>query len=226
MDLFTSFTSLGNLFLAVLKEVRESLAQKKANSLSLIDIGSLFELYGSATKLSGYCVQLSESSWKKAGSITKEDKRFLFFFLKELRQFGSILKNVNMTVIDIYYPGLGKELDWVSRGDIGLLRYFEESLMPRFGIKDHNIDKIVKVFLDNYTPTEWLPEGQIDLFIGYKTRAPYPVMEVPNEGQLFDDSEYLMIRNCLLSLSQSLDNCREIIGQIIRENWDFKDLKK
>jgi hypothetical protein len=217
----TSFTALGNLFIDLIKEIRIAIKERKNDAKELIQAGNLLILYGSATRLSDYSAKVKHILELESKEICKNDKQVFNIFLSEIQFFGINLKNTNLSAIDIYYPGLGRELNRLINGDILLLVYFRDKLAPSYDINTKKIPKILDVFLRNYGPMGYWCQETFDwhAYPGFWQDFAYP--ELPEN--CLDNFE---LRREIVSFIDTLEECRNIIANIIRENWDFKELTK
>jgi len=218
MELVSALVAIGKLFVDVTKEIRTALQERKKDAINPIELGSLLALYGSATRLGGYSAEIRRIVGLDPSEIGKNEEQFLIQFFREIHFFGENLKNMNLCVIDIYYPGLGENLCRVIRHEINVLRYFESKLVPAYNINTQEIPKILHLFLSHYNgylgqwENEFYLQRRITTYMGFE--------EDIVEG-ILDDVE---LRKALVSLTYALDECRIMIANIVRENWDFKEL--
>jgi hypothetical protein len=192
----------------VLKEIRDVFDKHKDAKDSLIAKGTLLELYGCATLIEAKTMQLLEA---RAPDTTVESVHTFFHeFTQALEAFIRVLERANFGVIEIWHPELAHEIISTLGADTGLLSYFR-NLAHRFGLKPTELDRIRELYIRS----------------SYLARAPRLslVGDPISRGSL--DTPMIVsdkVWQALDSLSERLQEFRRILAEVIRNNWEFKDL--
>jgi len=118
MDPATVLTTFGKVALDLAKEIRSLLADRGQAKESLVSRGGLLKVYGSLVVLEGYAAEIRRVAERQPPNLSNAEKHLMPAFLKEIHVLADALKNLNLSVLDIYYPGLGEELRLVIDRDI------------------------------------------------------------------------------------------------------------
>ncbi len=195
---------VSTLLIDIVKGIKEYFIQKKEFTSNLVTIGVLIELYGIITKLVGYSNILKKTS-------DKNERAGLYHeFLHEMCKFMKCLENVNMTILDIYYPEVKEKLYESLRNDFTFLSAIEIAGDFSYSINHKDAQKVLSVInkINELKHTEVYKAAINDQdFYTHQTIS-------------FQKN----IQKILVSLTETLNECRICIGELIRENWDFKEL--
>jgi hypothetical protein len=138
---------------AELTEVRSALKRRMQN---VGEIGSIVALYGSIMSLCARAKRLCAiiRSHTKGGAgetvrldqlVPTEVREFTGFF-DELLEFGGRLGEVNLAVIDIYYPGLKEDLLDAVGTDIVFINHYSTKIAPKYGLSKKNRHRSFSTF--------------------------------------------------------------------------------
>ena len=203
---------LGKFFLDALKELRDILAKAKDRKDNLIAVGTFLELYGCATRLEGHAqkVQLAHQDQNNTASLGES----LRGFFNELRVFSLFLRNANLAAIEIYHPQLAGELERIVGIDASLAGTFASKLAPKYKLKTRHLKRLVHLYVDNYhvsgTPA-WKAERDL-------------LYELPLDRDSVQAWDTEAVWEQFEALAGYLTQFRRVIGEVIRETWDFKEL--
>ena len=219
----------GESILSTLQDVRSAFAGTPPDTL---EISALLALYGSILTLCARAKRITKLITAHSGDPSDptvvriadlspaEVDQFSGFF-EELLNFGNRFSEVNLAAVDIYYPGLREDLLSVTGRDVDFSWAYTQKIAPKYGLENRTLPQILVQILDNYSG-DWGPEnvgGQLML----ELRAPCPV---DPDGLFYRhrDIPDAVFMNRMLEISSLLENCRSAIGEIVRENWKFRDL--
>ena len=202
------YIEIAKLVLDVLKEIRDLIGRSDKPKTDLVSLGTLLQLYGSATKLDGYLDGLRRLLHKEAEQ--ESVRELIGYFITEVYRFGRNLEDVSLHVIGIYYPDLESDLFLIIHSDAAILAsFFETGIAQKYNIKDRKVKKVLDFYVQkllgrssDYGCATTDLEHQLKMF--YRR---------PEEAAAFLDVLYMTLREC-----------RRSIEAIIRENWDFKEL--
>jgi hypothetical protein len=197
------------------------------------DVGALLELYGSITSLCARSQRIHtilaarspepQSSGELAlDDLRPEEVRQFDGFYRELLEFGQCLTEVNLAVIDIYFPGLRHDLVNTTIGDMEFSYFYVNFLAPRYGIADRKLPSALAQFLDRYShyggpgnPGEQLmQEFDSNAKSNDRNASFYRYRETPTQVSI----------PAMLHIIELLEACRGTIRSIVYENWDFREL--
>jgi len=219
----------GTSILRTLQDVRSAFSGAPPNTL---DISALLALYGSILSLCARAKRITKLITARAGDSTDssavriadmspaEVDQFSGFF-EELINFGNRFNEVNLAAVDIYYPGLREDLLSVTGRDIDFSWVYTKKIAPKYGLKHDALPQVLVQILERYSG-DWGPENVGDqLILGL--RAPGAV---ESDGLFYRhrDTPDAVFVNRMFEISALLENCRSTIRDIVRENWQFRDL--
>jgi len=200
--------SFGKFVLAVIKEARSIFTQRRKEKPGLVEVGTLLELYGSATRLAGFAEAINPLLTDISNEVNDNDKQRIRAFLKEIQSFIGLVRKLNTCVIDIYYPQLSRAILGLHYSDMEVCRVHDERLRLNFDVPPKEIANIWKS-LDPPHPLEKQAWSLMDN-IRRLERGSMNVEE---------------LRQPLRELSSLAIQCRNTIGEIVRESWDFKEFQ-
>lgn len=212
MDIVTAITTIGKFLLDVLQEMRKSFPQK--DRLDRIRLGSLIELYGVMMKLEFHTNNLAEILDKNHKIETKKLKE-LFNFIEHVLIFSEKLRNLNILILDIYYPGLANKLFNVRFADQPFIDYFYEEAVPKYNINPDNMPKNLRIFVKNFDVDRWRPERHLEQEL-WRLRGPRSFKII--NGKTIDTTKTLShdkLPEALQSLIIDLRECCSIIRYIV-----------
>ncbi len=221
--------STSDTLFAVLEDVKSTFRGKSHNQT---DISALLSLYGSITTLCARSKRInailgaknqrmSQSAVSLDALTPGEAEQFSRFF-EELLEFGNCLNAVSFAVIDIYFPGLRNDLLAAIGRDMVFSHVYTKTIAPKYKLGHKQLPASLVQILDKFNG-DWGPEnigGHLMLEFG-----------VAPEGGTRDGIFYSQrdIPRAVLAESLSnvvglLERCRSQIREIVKENWDFRDL--
>jgi hypothetical protein len=203
MEWISVIPAFGTLFLETFKEIKATLDKGKKRSPTRLELGTLLGLYGSMMKLSVYSVDIKRLAEERPAEVSKDDLDAFERFFSEVAEFGNLLREMNLQIVDIYYPSLVKKIYNLSRADLAIADDFNN-----FTSNQHFKDFIHRR-LDETRP-----------FLANRPFL-YDIRQVREEafGALREEAF-----GALVGLTNALEECRKIIADIVKENWEFKEL--
>jgi hypothetical protein len=197
--------ALAAFVLDVLKEIRDSITKAKGQRQDLIAKGTFLELYGSATRLLGQAEQIGALRGKSSSKLLLPGALREFFM--EVRKFGAILSRANAYAIEVYHPGLADALTAVRGRDIEMISTFEK-IGAQFGLNESELQRVRTLYLnfDALGPNSATFEEARWEYRSFHSFAEPDVLEA------FDQ------------LSECLGPFCQVLADVIRQSWDFKEL--
>jgi hypothetical protein len=181
--------AFGTLFLEVFKEIKATLDRRKNRSPNRLEFGTLLELYGSTMKLSVYSVDIKRLAEERPAEVSKDDQDAIERFFSEVAEFGRLLREMNLQIVDIYYPSFTEKILMILGADWGIADNFNS-------------------YISNQRFKNLL-FGSFDMIRPYLSK---------------DLHEREDAVRATVELANALEECSKIIADIVKENWDFKEL--
>jgi hypothetical protein len=217
---------------SVLEEIRAALHNKPHGRA---DIGSILALYGNIVSLcarakriktiiTNHCQKKDENVLVLDDLTTREAEQFSGFFT-ELLEFGSSLSEINISVIDIFYPGLKNDLMAAVGRDIDFSWYYGAHIAPKYKFTVADMPRTLFMVLDKFD-CDWGPQnmgGHLLLEFKAKGSGSWGDRDDGLFSEYRDIPTEIFVNN-FLEISDTLERCRQIIGDIVREHWNFRDL--
>lgn len=214
---------------SVLADVRTAFRRRAADAA---DVSSLLDLYGSITSLAARAQRIRRLVEAQAAAapsnvmvsldeLTPDQLRELDGFHHELIEFGDHLSAVNLAAVDIYFPGLRQDLLAVTYADYNFDYMYANEIAPKHGIKKRRMPPTLATVLDKYDG-DWGPQN-----IGGRLLWEYGAVSQAELDENWGSRPDLPSKIRLPDLVRILDllaACRQTIGAIVRENWQFRDL--
>jgi hypothetical protein len=193
--------ALAKFLLDALKELRDIFTKSKEQGENLVAVGTFLELYGSATRMEGYArrVRASRESNRPMSRVAP----VLHEFFEELEHFGGLLKQANLTAVEVFHPELAMEVAKLTDSDETLLHGFKR-LAPRFNIKPDDLERIHRLY-------------EADIEIASLRLSPLYIDSA-------DQRDGADAWETFEGLSQHLAEFRKLIAEVVRTTWDFKEL--
>jgi hypothetical protein len=200
MSTIGDITSIARLILDVVKAVREYSGGKPEKG-KLFNPEIIADLHGYSIRLKKSTKELKKAI-QEADDIKKENATKEFYH--NLLHFSERLQALNLNLIDIYQPGTGAALAAACGLDSIVFSYFERSFsdydIPKRKIKRQHGN--LMALNDEFE--------KLDLLFVDKAIA-----------KVSSDQELL---NTLLTLSNGLEQCANLLAGFLRENWSPSDL--
>jgi hypothetical protein len=181
------------------------------------EVGALIELYGSAKRLSTRVKQILAVTRQQQlepraeqGTGAQTGRPFEEFF-QELKAFDLALSTLGFMTIDVYYPGLSADILSVIGSDIAFGQYYNSKVVPKYGLNKMAVPLTFLELVDTIS-------GDFGYQPVLADKAAHEVSrDEPGGEEVLDVTE-------LGRLYTGLERCRNLIGDIVRQNWSFRDV--
>jgi hypothetical protein len=192
--------SLGNFLLDLTKEITSAYRNRDKSSLKGVEIDSLVELYRITKHLPFLCDDLSViERWGDNEGLSEQ-------FCDESLKFVSLLVDIDVRILDIYYPSLVGIIRFVFWHEF-MLGTFHDHIEKKFKKEHHKKIKSIIGQLSQLGLLHWLYVGgtlpSVDSFLSNSSMIPKEELE---------------------KLKRALEQCNCELGELVRENWKFRDL--
>lgn len=218
MEHLSAIVAAGKFFLEVASKVRAAFRSRRKGSPGAIELGTLLELYGCAVRLTGYSAQVRRIFKLAPDQVSDADRRMYYLFVREIRLFARCVCRMDLCILDIYYPGLGQHISRSIIGDMFVLTWARD-LAEQYGMSATDIPELADAFY------KWTTHGQVEFSTfnalwgepqySVEGKDPQTMLDIPHSHE---------VRQALLELMTTLDECRGLIGEVVRENWGFREL--
>jgi hypothetical protein len=215
--------------LGVLEDVRSTF---RGRSHSQTDISALLSLYGSITSLCARSKRIiailnsQDQSLPKSvihlNGLTPADTEQFSRFFEELLDFGRYLNAVSFAAIDIYFPGLRNDLLAAIGRDMEFSHLYTKSIAPKYKLGHEALPPTLVQILDRFNG-DWGPEN-----VGGHLMLEFRMAgdDQKPDGIFYNhrDIPRAVLTDNLVKVAELLESCRGQIREIVKENWDFRDL--
>jgi hypothetical protein len=160
-------------------------------------------------------------------AFSHEEQRLLTKFFNELVTFDQELKELNMFVIDVYYPGLTQDLISVVGNDVDIYYYYTDRLMPKYGLQEAELPVSLITFLETwdgdfgYRNRRSLDEELLGAEPVWRSETVRDTLQAHRHwgsedvGEAAYDKE--QVANRIKEIYSSLGSCRERLADLIRQ---------
>jgi hypothetical protein len=228
---------------SVLDDVRTAFQRPNAGPS---DIVTLLNLYGSITSLTARGTRIRSILDRRAPdpkeadtstiatpdvkaanphlvleTLSPAELREFDGFHNELIEFGEHLTNVNLAAVDIYYPGLRRDLLDVTGRDVYFDKVYTEHIAPKHGLPERKVPPTLATLLEQYDGDRGAQNVGGELLWEYGSFTPEQQRASRWEQP---DTPTVVSRNDMVRILDLLAACSQTIGSIVRENWQFSDV--
>lgn len=191
----------------VLAEVRSAL---QGSPLGPISAGALVAFYGSMMRLGVSTQRISEIvRIRPAGAkLTKEDRKELADWFDRLSKFEEAFAELEVAVINIYYPGLFDKMKALAGHDIDLVQAFNAELSGHVD-PEQPMPSVLRDFLSDHVPTLGPRPYESRLWQG-------PVLSFLSlDKDLAENVRAVM---------DTLNECQAEMGKLISDHWTLREI--
>lgn len=205
----------------VLEDVRVALEGKTVTAASA---ATLLQAYAAIMKLStavdGMIAVLSNERRERQRTgerewlvVAAEEAEVFYDFYRYAAQLGDLLRDVDLAVLDVYFPGTPSDFLFLFENEVAFDGYYSEVLTHTHALEDRPIP-------------ESLERLVMDFRRGHQVRARMRsnvVQTIPLQDgypPLVDPDAVTR----LTAIRASLEQCRTLVAGIIRAHWSFREL--
>ncbi|MEO8381646.1 MAG: hypothetical protein ABI779_18435 [Acidobacteriota bacterium] len=145
--------------------------------------------------------------------VATEEAPVFYDFYRYAADLGNLLSDVDLAVLDVYFPGAPNSLLVLFDHETGFDDHYSGVLRHTHNLEDRAVpDSLTRLVSDFRRSKYSNARGKSSL-----------VQTIPSEGYPppLVDSEAL---SKLAAIASALQECRTLIAGIIREHWTFRDL--
>jgi hypothetical protein len=225
--------SFGKFTLDLIKEISSVIKKENKAKSGILDAASLLELYGGLRRLSNLCagikalmVEVREAKERldavpkshadskvlanaKFSRATTQLELTVNDFIGTMHRIGMRLNDINLQVLDIYHPAIPAEIVAFLIAEVQFIPSLKESIHPIYHMPEKKLDRLCEIYHNIAVENRWAEA-------------------VENIAQLIRKDEVIYgtqeIGDVLTDLSEKINACYYLIGQVIRNNWDLKEL--
>lgn len=201
--------------------------ERRDETRNPLALGLIMELYAVLANISLTVTEISSKidrfGTSDANNVDGDD-RLWGRLLSGFTRFAECMAELNIFVVDLYYPGFSSHFRYLAGSDADVVRGLK-SLGKEFGFDPNN-------------PQLASLQGMIDVALNYPN-ARYGEAEIQRAAPVLDDldimrsgwmaddyrqAKFMRANESLRLLTATLQSALETVATVLRENWTFKEL--